>query len=58
MIAESYPITTCDLRLTSSETGFIVSRPVTGIFGSGDSPLSALRDYEVAVEEHREVEGP
>jgi hypothetical protein len=34
---------------------FTVSDPVTGIFGTGDSPIDAVKDLARAQKEHREV---
>lgn len=35
--------------------GYTVSDPVTGIFGTGDTPVDAMKDMFTALDEHREV---
>lgn len=53
----SYQAITPESRweLDVTETGFVVSDTLTGIFGSGKEPIEAIRDLASALAEHRDV---
>ena len=53
--APARPPLTVERRRTDQGTVFLVSDPVTGIFGSGASAYDAVRDLAGAQKEHREV---
>ena len=42
-------------KLERSDSGFIASDRLTGIFGSGPDPNEAIRDLFAALHEHRDV---
>ena len=44
-----------ELRFEHGESGWIWEDDVSGVFGSGETPLDALHDFKRAVTEHIDV---